>query len=250
MRSRRPGWRRRRATGCAAPYYRWLFFAAGPLEAAATNKAFGLEVPAERKAMAGYGSLADVLDALEAAVSGREYLVGDRFTAADVYVGSHIGWGMKFGTIEKRPAFERYFARLGTRPAAVRAREIDDALVADAKRTASRIAPGARRRAPPDPCAARAAGQSRPGSDQNPPGRIQTLASLLPEAGPTRREELCNDAGRHWLIVGAGARTTGRLSGTPWRRRAVSLRLPRCPRRPRRHSRRAISMRLPSGSRK
>jgi glutathione S-transferase len=111
------------------PYYRWLFFAAGPVEAATTNKAFGLEVPAERRAMAGYGSLADVVSALEAAVSGREYLVGDRFSAADVYVGSHIGWGMHFGTIERRPAFERYFERLSARPAALRAREIDDALV-------------------------------------------------------------------------------------------------------------------------
>src|SRR5919106_994499 len=53
------------------PYYRWMFFAAGPLEAATTNKAFGLEVPAERKGMVGYGSLADVLAVLEAAVSER-----------------------------------------------------------------------------------------------------------------------------------------------------------------------------------
>jgi glutathione S-transferase len=120
-----------------APYYRWLFFTAGPVEAAVTNKAFGLELPAERKAMTGYGSLADVLSALEAAVSGREYLIGDRFTAADVYVGSHIGWGMEFGMLDKRPAFERYYAGLRTRPAAVRAREIDDALVADARRAAS-----------------------------------------------------------------------------------------------------------------
>jgi glutathione S-transferase len=113
------------------PYYRWMFFAAGPLEAAASNKAFGFEVPAERRAMAGYGSLADVLAVLEAALAGREYLVGDRCTAADVYVGSHVGWGMQFGTIETRPAFERYFERLCARPAAIRAREIDDALVAE-----------------------------------------------------------------------------------------------------------------------
>ena len=112
------------------PYYRWMFFAAGPLEMAATNKSFGFEVPAERKAMAGYGSLADVTSVLEAALSGRDYLVGDRFTAADLYVGAHIGWGMSFGTIEKRPAFERYVERISTRPAAIRAREIDDALVA------------------------------------------------------------------------------------------------------------------------
>ena len=133
MRSRMPDWRRRRGDRLRGPYYRWLFFAAGPLEAAASNKALGLEVPAERKAMVGYGSLADVMSALEAALSGREYLVGDRFTAADVYVGSHIGWGMSYGAIEKRPAFERYFERISTRPAAIRAREIDDALIADAK---------------------------------------------------------------------------------------------------------------------
>jgi glutathione S-transferase len=119
------------------PYYRWMFFAAGPLEAAASNKALGLEVPAERKAMVGYGSLADVMSVLEAAVSGRDYLVGDRFSAADAYVGSHIGWGMEFGTVDKRPAFQRYFERISTRPAAVRAWEIDDALVADRRQPAS-----------------------------------------------------------------------------------------------------------------
>jgi glutathione S-transferase len=114
------------------PYYRWLFFAAGPLDAAATNRALGFEVPPERKVMAGYGSLADVMAALEGALEGREYLVGERFSAADVYVGSHIGWGMAFGTLDKRPAFERYFERLAARPAAVRAREIDDAPSAQA----------------------------------------------------------------------------------------------------------------------
>ena len=111
------------------PYYRWLFFAAGPLEAAATNKGLGVEVPTDRKAMVGYGSLADVVATLETALSGREYLVGDGLSAADVYVGSHIGWGMSFGTLEKRPVFERYVERIGSRPAAIRARAIDDALV-------------------------------------------------------------------------------------------------------------------------
>jgi glutathione S-transferase len=113
------------------PYYRWLFFAAGPLEAATTDKALGVEAPPERRAMVGYGSLAAVLATLEAALAEREYLVGDRFSAADVYVGSHLGWGMRFGMVEKRPAFERYFERLIARPAAIRAREIDEALVAE-----------------------------------------------------------------------------------------------------------------------
>ena len=112
------------------PYYRWMFFAAGPLEAAVTNKMLDLKVPGEQRGTLGYGSFADVMDTLEQAVSEREYIVGDRFTAADVYVGSHIGWGLKFGSIDKRPAFEQYWERIGARPAAVRAREIDDAILA------------------------------------------------------------------------------------------------------------------------
>jgi len=110
------------------PYYRWLFFVAGPLEAAASNHALGVVVPDGRERMMGYGTYADVLNTLEGAVSRGEYLVGDRFTAADVYVGSHIGFGLQFGTIEKRPAFERYVARLSGRPAFQRAQKIDDDL--------------------------------------------------------------------------------------------------------------------------
>jgi glutathione S-transferase len=111
------------------PYYRWLFFAAGPVEAAVSNKALGFAVPPERERMIGYGRFDHVMDALEAAVSRGEYLVGDRFSAADVYVGSQLGFGMMFGMIEKRPAFAQYWQRLGARPACVRARERDDALV-------------------------------------------------------------------------------------------------------------------------
>ena len=113
------------------PYYRWLFFAAGPVEAAASNKALGFVVPEGRERMIGYGSYGEVMDALEGAVSQGDYLVGDRFSAADVYVGSHIGFGLQFGTIEKRPAFERYIARIRVRPAALRATQIDDDLAAN-----------------------------------------------------------------------------------------------------------------------
>jgi glutathione S-transferase len=112
------------------PYYRWLFFAAGPIEQAAGAKAMGWETPPERRATVGFGCLEDVLNAIEAAVTGREYVAGDRFTAADLYLGAHLGWGMQFGTLERRPAFEAYVARLMARPAAIRANEIDDALVA------------------------------------------------------------------------------------------------------------------------
>jgi glutathione S-transferase len=116
-----------------AAYYRWLFFAAGPIEAAVTNKALGFSIPPGREVMAGYGSYDDALNALERAVSGKNYIAGDRFTAADVYVGAQIGSGLRFGTIEKRPAFESYWARLSARQAFSRATEIDDALIAKQK---------------------------------------------------------------------------------------------------------------------
>ena len=109
------------------PYYRWLFFAAGPVEAAVTGKSLGLLAPEDKKAMAGYGSFEDTMDALERAISQSPYICGDQFTAADVYVGSQIGWGMMFGIIDKRPAFAEYFECLQSRPAARRAAEIDDA---------------------------------------------------------------------------------------------------------------------------
>jgi glutathione S-transferase len=118
-------------TECGATYDRWLFFAAGPIEAAANAKAMGWEAPEERRAMLGYGCMDDVINTLDGALTGREYLVGDSFTAADLYIGAHLGWGMSFGTLEKRPVFEAYVARLQARPAAVRANEIDDALIAE-----------------------------------------------------------------------------------------------------------------------
>jgi glutathione S-transferase len=120
-----------------APYYRWLFFAAGPIEAAASNKALGFVVPQGREGMMGYGTTDRVMAVLEQAVSAAEYLVGNTFTAADLYVGSQIGFGLMFGTIEKRPAFLQYWQRLSARPAAVRAREKDDALIAQQKKAAS-----------------------------------------------------------------------------------------------------------------
>ena len=110
-----------------ARYFRWMFFAAGPVEAVITGKALGLLVPADKKMMAGYGSFEETMDALEQAVSATPFIAGDQFTAADVYVGSQIGWGMMFGIIDRRPAFAEYVGRLQSRPAAQRANQIDDA---------------------------------------------------------------------------------------------------------------------------
>jgi glutathione S-transferase len=120
------------ASPLRGPYYRWLFYAAGCLEAAITNKALGVVVPAERERMVGYGSFEAVMDVLEAAVSKPAYLLGDEFSAADVYLGSQLGFGMRFGMIDKRPAFEAYYARMQARPALQRATQIDDQLMAAA----------------------------------------------------------------------------------------------------------------------
>ena len=112
-------------------YLRWMFFTAGPVEAAVTAKSLDLLAPAEKAGMVGYGSFEQVVDALEAAVSGPgPWILGDRFSAADVYVGSQIGWGLQFKSLPDRNAFKAYAGRLFQRPAAIRAREIDDALAA------------------------------------------------------------------------------------------------------------------------
>ena len=92
-----------------------------------TNRSLGVEVPDERRGMVGYGDFGRVMDALESAVAGRAYVAGDRFTAADVYVGAQLSFGLRFGSIEDRPAFRAYWERLAARPAAIRAQELDNA---------------------------------------------------------------------------------------------------------------------------
>ena len=115
------------------PYLRWMFFGAGPLEAAVTARSLGLLAPPDKAAMAGYGSFDQVVEALETAAAGAgPWLLGDRFSALDVYLGSQIGWGLQFRSLPERDAFKAYAARLFQRPAAVRARELDDALIAAA----------------------------------------------------------------------------------------------------------------------
>jgi glutathione S-transferase len=114
-----------------ADYYRWLFFTSGPVEQAITAKHFGVEPDTEQQRMAGFGSLPAALDALESAVAGRAFVAGDHFSAADVYVGSQIDWGLQFGTIASRPAFEAYVAPFRERAAYKRAKDIDNALIAE-----------------------------------------------------------------------------------------------------------------------
>lgn len=115
-------------------YLRWMFFAAGPVEAAVTAKSLNLLAPADKAGMAGYGSYEQTVDALESAVAQGPWILGDRFSAADVYVGSQIGFGLRFGSLPDRDAFKAYAGRLFQREAARRAAGIDDALIAAAQK--------------------------------------------------------------------------------------------------------------------
>ena len=112
-------------------YYRWLFFGAGPIEAASTSRALGLEVPPEKSAMAGFGSIDLVVSTLDATLQRQPYLIGDRFTAADLFIASQLYWTTQYNMLPALPSFQAFINRAIARPAAVRAAAIDDALVKD-----------------------------------------------------------------------------------------------------------------------
>lgn len=109
-----------------ADYYRWLFYTAGPVEAAVSNKAAGWEPSEQQQRMFGYGNFDKVVAVLDDLFSLRDYVCGERFTAADVYVGSHIMFGMQFNMLPERESFTRYRDRLTAREAHKRATQIDD----------------------------------------------------------------------------------------------------------------------------
>ena len=120
-----------------ADYYRWIFFAAGPIEAAFSNHAAGFVPPEDKQMMFGYGNFERATDTLETAVVGKRFIAGDRFSAADVYVGSMINFLMLFGMMAPRPAFTDYLSGLTARPAFIRAKEIDAALIAEREAAAA-----------------------------------------------------------------------------------------------------------------
>jgi glutathione S-transferase len=97
-------------------YYRWLFFGAGCVEPAMVDKSFSRPA-VERPSSIGYGTYDDTIKTLETAIAPGPFILGDKFSAADVYIGSQIGWGMMAKSIEPRPAFVAYQGRLAARPA-------------------------------------------------------------------------------------------------------------------------------------
>lgn len=116
-----------------AAYYRWLFFAAGPVEAAITDKFMGVEPNEQQQRMAGYGTFETMVDVLDRQIGANAYVCGDRFTAADVYFGSQIIWGVQFKTLPARDSFGPYVERLTAREAYKRAKAVDEKLIAEAQ---------------------------------------------------------------------------------------------------------------------
>lgn len=114
-------------------YLRWLFFSAGCVEPAVTDKMFS-RPQVDRPGALGYGNYDDVLNTLEKAITPGPFILGERFSAADVYAGSQIGWGMMTRSIEPRAAFQSYLARCSERPAFKRFTEQDNRLAEEIKR--------------------------------------------------------------------------------------------------------------------
>jgi len=117
-----------------ADYYRWLFFAAGPVEQAIITRSMGWELPTERQGMAGWGSYERTIAVLEGHFEGNNYVCGERFTMADVYVGSQVDWGLTFGSIPPNEAFVAYAERLQARAAYKEAKGIDNKLIEESRK--------------------------------------------------------------------------------------------------------------------
>ncbi|GAB1361869.1 glutathione S-transferase family protein [Rhodobacter sp.] len=113
-----------------ASYFRWMFFTAGPLEQAVVNNSFGWKAPTPQdRGRLGYGCLDDVVGALSGHLETHDYIADNRFTAADVYIGSQIGWGLHFRSLPATPAFTAYWDRIKDRPARTAAEAKDNALM-------------------------------------------------------------------------------------------------------------------------
>ena len=119
--------------GERADYYRWIFFTAGPVEAAFSNKSMGWEPPPEKQPMFGYGTYDKAIDTLGKALEGRQFIAADRFTAADLFVGAMVNFMLAFKLLEPRPVFTDYAARVTDRDAYRRAKDIDGKLIAQSQ---------------------------------------------------------------------------------------------------------------------
>lgn len=116
-------------TPARAAYFRWMFFAAGPLDSAAMFRALEVEIPTEKSRMLGFGTFDLAISAMESALKETPYFAGEAFSAVDVFAGATLGWLTQFKIVPLNPTFEAYLARIQQRPAAIRAAALDNALV-------------------------------------------------------------------------------------------------------------------------
>ena len=115
-----------------ADYFRYMFFASGPMEAAVINNAMGWSVDdPQKQGTLGYGSFERMVEALDTMLGGRDYACGTRFTMADVYVGSQVDWLLNFKLLPERDSFVAYAERLREREVYKAAKAIDGALIAE-----------------------------------------------------------------------------------------------------------------------
>jgi glutathione S-transferase len=98
-------------------WLRWLFFGAGVFEPALLDKM--MQRPEAPRATAGYGSYEDALQAIDTMLQPGPWILGDRFSAADVYVGSELTWAASFNApaIADNPRIAAYIERVKARPA-------------------------------------------------------------------------------------------------------------------------------------
>ncbi len=113
-----------------ADYYRWLFFAAGPVEQAVTSRSMGFDPDEDQQRLVGFGSYERVIATLSDKFAASDFVCGDRFTMADVYVGAQVDWGLGFGTMAETPSLIAYAERVRERPAYRAAKAIDESLIA------------------------------------------------------------------------------------------------------------------------
>lgn len=96
-----------------ADYYRWFFFTAGPIEAAFTAHAMGVELDAEQQKMSGFGSLERAMDCLETGIANAApYICGKQLTAVDAYVGYFLLYLEKINFLNPTTVMNNYLQTL------------------------------------------------------------------------------------------------------------------------------------------
>lgn len=109
-------------------YLRWSLFAPSVIEPGAMAKLGGWEF---KPSQAGWGDYAAMIDAMESAIAGKDYLLGAQFTMADAIFGGTLRYMLRFKMLEARPSFVAYAERLAARPAAKAADARNAAIVAE-----------------------------------------------------------------------------------------------------------------------